>query len=248
MHRPKHMPAGMKARVRTGAAAALLLIAVVSLAAEQTAQTSVTWMVFVDDLHLDFRNTGRLRDLLRLMSKVLFQQDDWFAFGSSGPSKLSTEVTQSPALAADIIKMATGNALKLSDIQQGGRREARYRANIALAAAKEAIGLLAQGAFGRRILVYVSNGYDRRDVALARLENLVQLARENAVTIVVIDPRGLFPGSDLDAVIEPATWNEHLANTREVLRMLADGTGGSALLQSSNVSHAIGEIGAAARK
>jgi hypothetical protein len=27
------------------------------------------WLIFVDDLHLDFPNTGRLRDLLRTISR-----------------------------------------------------------------------------------------------------------------------------------------------------------------------------------
>ena len=49
----------------------------------------VTWLIFVDDLHLDFRNTGRIRDALMKLASALIQDGDRFAIASGGPSSLA---------------------------------------------------------------------------------------------------------------------------------------------------------------
>ena len=46
-------------RFRSTVVAAAVLAAVAASVAASAAQSGVTWLVFVDDLHLDFRNTGR---------------------------------------------------------------------------------------------------------------------------------------------------------------------------------------------
>jgi hypothetical protein len=35
------------------------------------ARARVTWLIFVDDLHLDFRNTGRIRGMLKTIVSQL---------------------------------------------------------------------------------------------------------------------------------------------------------------------------------
>ena len=65
---------------RSTAVATAILVALGAAVAQSTAALGlVTWLVFVDDLHLDFRNTGRLRALLRLVSSELIRNDDRFA-------------------------------------------------------------------------------------------------------------------------------------------------------------------------
>lgn len=40
--------------------------------------TSVTWLLFIDDLHRDFRNTGRIRNALKVMTAALILDGDTF--------------------------------------------------------------------------------------------------------------------------------------------------------------------------
>ena len=43
------------------------------------------FVIFVDDLHLDFRNTGRIRDLFKRISTELVHEGDMFSVVSTGP-------------------------------------------------------------------------------------------------------------------------------------------------------------------
>ena len=51
------------------------------------------FLLFVDDLHLDFRNTGRIRDLFKKISKTLIHDGDMFGIVSTGPSSLAIDMT-----------------------------------------------------------------------------------------------------------------------------------------------------------
>ena len=50
------------------------------------------FIIFVDDLHLDFRNTGRIRDLFKKISTELIHEGDMFAIVSTGPSSIAIEL------------------------------------------------------------------------------------------------------------------------------------------------------------
>ena len=49
------------------------------------------FLIFIDDLHLDFRNTGRIRDLFKRISKTLIHEGDMFGIVSTGPSSLAID-------------------------------------------------------------------------------------------------------------------------------------------------------------
>jgi len=51
------------------------------------------FVIFVDDLHLDFRNTGRIRDLFKKVSTELIHEGDMFAVVSSGPASIEIPLT-----------------------------------------------------------------------------------------------------------------------------------------------------------
>ena len=51
------------------------------------------FLIIVDDLHLDFRNTGRIRDLFKRISRQLVHEGDMFGIVSTGPSSLSIDLT-----------------------------------------------------------------------------------------------------------------------------------------------------------
>ena len=45
------------------------------------------FLIFVDDLHLDFRNTPRIRQLFQKIAKELIHDGDMFGIVSTGPSR-----------------------------------------------------------------------------------------------------------------------------------------------------------------
>jgi hypothetical protein len=73
----------------------------------------VTWLIFADDLHLDFRNTGRIRDLLRTIAAELMGKGYRVAITSSGPSGLTIDITADHRMLDGAIKRTTGNALNM---------------------------------------------------------------------------------------------------------------------------------------
>lgn len=210
-------------------------------AAKQPAPT-VAWLVFVDDLHLDFRNTGRIRDLVRTVLKQLPQEGEAVAMFSSGPSNVSVMPTADRALLNDEVKKLTGSGLKTEDLQADpSRREAAYRAGMARSRLLELIGKVANAtadktdAPSRLPIIYISNGYTAGTSA--------PLKTDLAPPIFAIDPRLLMDRLDPDRVNRP----EHFAETRNSLRVLAEASGGFLAEEGEPVNETIIRIARAMR-
>src|SRR5215510_4044037 len=77
------------------------------------------FLFFVDDLHLQFHNTGRVRDLFKRISKELVHDGDMFGIVSSGPSSIAIDMTYDKMRLEEAIKKMTGNELKPTDIING---------------------------------------------------------------------------------------------------------------------------------
>lgn len=205
------------------------------------------WLLFIDDMHLDFRNTGRLRDLLKMVGNQVIKDGDAFMVRSSGPSQVAIEWTMDRSRLQSELRKATGNALRPSDIVDGGRRdplfEVRYRAGIAMAFASELVSA-ARFVHARSIsLIYVSNGYDLEDPAFrVRLLRLAELARAAHVRIFPINPQMVFAGHDLDLEVDAERCQKHLATTQQSLRLLADKTGGLATSEAQDAAAAVKKI------
>jgi len=113
-----------------------VLVAVACITASRVGAAAqdagVMWLVFVDDLHLDFRNTGHIRTLLRSIESELIRDGDAFVLRSSGPSPSIPFTTNRSLLDAAIGRVA-GNGLlpalilQLSPAQQD---ELRSRASL----------------------------------------------------------------------------------------------------------------------
>src|SRR4029079_12525271 len=107
------------------------------------------FIIFVDDLHLDFRNTGRIRDLFGTISKELIHEGDMFGIVSTGPSSLAIELTYDRKRLDEAIRKIAGNGLKPSeilDVPEGadGPPEVKYRANVAFSTAYDLLKGLEQ--------------------------------------------------------------------------------------------------------
>jgi len=195
-----------------------------------TQRPVVTWIIFVDDLHLDFRNTGRIRSMMKTIVSELIHDGDRFAIASSGPSTIAVDLTSDRQLLADAIKKTTGNALKYEDIQSANSSaEVRYRASIAVGTA-ESILKNASGVPGPKALLFISNGYGVTppDI-LEKLSALTATATQSSVRVFAIHPRAAF-GDDPLQSFRDATWQAYVTGQITSLRSLSDKTSGFAVV------------------
>src|SRR5690349_15326324 len=132
------------------------------------------FLFFVDDLHLQFHNTGRVRELFKKISKELVHDGDMFGIVSSGPSSIAVDMTYDKTRLDEAIKKIAGNELKPTDIINGpsgaeGPSEVRYRAHVAFSTVNDLLNNLESVHNRRKALVYVSDGYDFNPFQDARL-------------------------------------------------------------------------------
>ncbi len=255
------------------------------------------FILFVDDLHLDFRNTGRIRELFNKIRKQLIHEGDLFGIVSTGPSSLAIDLTYDIRRLDDAIKKISGAGLRPNEIVTGGETsegpsEVRYRAHTAFSTAYDLIKNLEQVHNRRKALVYVSDGYDfnpfadsRRkrqdemfyrgtgsdnnsgaddgnsndeeasiwnrqgqqfaDADLVReLADLTRTANRANVSFYTIDPRGLVGGPDLDEQVDPTEWQDYVRKSQDSLRVLAEETGGLAVVNQNDFDKALRRIDA----
>jgi VWFA-related protein len=248
------------------------------------------FIIFVDDLHLDFRNTGRIKDLFTKISKELIHEGDMFGIVSTGPSSLSVDLTYDRKRLDAAIKKISGAGLAPKDIlatPEGaqGPPEVRYRAHVAFSTAYDLMKNLEQVHNRRKAFIYVSNGYDfnpfqetrkkleaeqyarpssdgsgnadneynpfmrqgnlfaEADLA-AELSELTRAANRANATIYTIDPRGLVGGPDLDEQIDMVEWQNYVRESQDSLRVLAELTGGIAVVNQNDFDKALKRIDA----
>ena len=245
------------------------------------------FLIIVDDLHLDFRNTGRIRDLFKKMTKSLVHEGDMFSIVSTGPSSLAIDPTYDRKVLDEAIKKISGNGLKPADIINGaegsdGPTEVRYRAHVAFSTAYDMLSQMEKINNRRKAVIWVSNGYDFNpfaesrlgedpvfggrfgqtrdegkeqqgtmnqnqfaDADLAReLSEVARTANRANATLYTIDPRGLVAGTDLDEQMDPNEYAEYVRKSQDSLRVLAEETGGIAVVNQNNFEKALKRIDA----
>src|SRR3954465_11314554 len=132
------------------------------------------FLFFVDDLHLQFHNTGRIRELFKKISKELVHDGDMFGIVSSGPSSIALVMSYDKSRLDEAIKKIAGNELKPTDIINGpsgaeGPSEVRYRAHVAFSTVNDLLNNLDSVHNRPQALIYVSDGYDFNPFQDARL-------------------------------------------------------------------------------
>jgi VWFA-related protein len=255
------------------------------------------FLIFVDDLHMDFRNTGRIRDLFKKISKELVHDGDMFGIVSSGPSSIAIDMTYDRKRLDEAINKISGSGLKPQEIIETpdgsqGPPEVRYRAHVAFSTAYDVLEKMEQVHNRRKAFIYVSNGYDfdpfsksrakesneryssmtgggsnsdgsgdnsqsntnpfsksgnefaAADLA-AELSELTRRANRSNTVMYTIDPRGLVGGPDLDETkLDMTDWQDHIRETQSSLRVIADLTGGFAVVNSNDFDKALKRIDA----
>src|SRR3954467_12714170 len=134
------------------------------------------WMIFVDDLHLDFQNTGRIKDLFKQISSELVHEGDMFGIVSTGPSSIAIDLTYDRKRLTEAYDKISGAGLKPNEILDTpvgaeGPSEVRYRAHVAFDTAYGIMKNLESVHNRRKAFVYVSNGYDFDPFSETRKKN-----------------------------------------------------------------------------
>ena len=134
------------------------------------------WLIFVDDLHLDFKNTGQIKNLFKKISTELVHEGDMFGIVSTGPSSLAIDLTYDRKRLTEAIDKISGAGLKPSEILDTplgaeGPAEVRYRAHVAFDTAYGIMKTLESVHNRRKAFVYVSNGYDFNPFSDTRKQN-----------------------------------------------------------------------------
>ena len=76
------------------------------------------------------------------------------------------------------------------------------------------------------------------------LSEITRAANRANTTIYTIDPRGLVAGQDIDEPVDPQEWNEHLRKSQDTMRILAEDTGGIAVVNQNDFDKALKRIDA----
>jgi VWFA-related protein len=256
---------------------------------QPTADAAGRILLFVvDDLHLDFRNTGRLRELFKKIRTTLLHDGDMWGMVSTGPSSIAIDVNYDMKRFDEAMKKITGSALKPNEIIEApqssqGPSEVRYRAHVAFSTAYDLVTQMEKIPNRRKAVVYVSNGYDFNpfpdaragggimgsnrysnnsyqegdmfdmdrgsqqfaDADLAReLSDLTRAANRANVSFYTIDPRGLVGGPDLDENVDPVEYGNYVRKSQDSLRVIAEETGGYAVINQNDFDKALKRIDA----
>lgn len=207
-------------------------VAVIVLALSAAAWSQpqpVTWLIFIDDLHLQFVETGRLRSVLHTIGREGARRDgDSCVVRCSGPScSTGKDAPLTCALLADW-RGATGNGLKaedqLRDRADGKPRELIYRAELALNAADALLRDAPAG--GRSVLLYISDGYLTAAGASERLSGFAAAAAAKDVRAFPVPFRRVEYDPGRTPSISPEQWQVLLNETAGSLAILANQTGG----------------------
>jgi VWFA-related protein len=261
------------------------------------------FLFFVDDLHLQFQASGRVRQLFEKVAKNLVHDGDLFGIVSSGPSSIAIDMTYDKKRLFEAIQKIHGDGMKPSEIintgsGDSGPRELRHRAHVAFSTMLEGLQNLEKVHNRRKAIVWVSEGYDfnpfqesrlgLRDASSPFLQNQSNVMQNNQqnddgttsratdpmlsqqaqsetfsdadlamelgeitraanranTTIYTIDPRGLVAGSDIDEQVDPTEWGNYVRKSQDTLRVMAEETGGIAVVNQNDFDKALKRIDA----
>ncbi len=176
-------PFGATAVLFVGCAAAALAVPSAPASRGATPAQGVdpaaaVWLIFIDDLHLDFTATGHLKDLFKKVSTELLREGDLVGVVSTGPSSIAIDLTRDRGRLSRALEKMSGAGLKPSEIlavpdryssqvRQGVHvavsddypSEVRYRAHVTFDTAYGVLKMLARVPNTHKAFIYISNGY-----------------------------------------------------------------------------------------
>jgi VWFA-related protein len=257
-------------------------------------------LIFIDDLHIEFKLTSRMRQLLKRMSDLLIHDGDLYGVVSTGYSSIAQDMTYDRKRIPEIISKVSGAGLKPADLVRAqstaeGPAEVKYRANTAFSTAYGVLNNFSKITNRRKIFIYMSSGYDFNPFPDARkrldaqtnskngstdlgltdpnapdpsllsnpfedqnnefhqadlvqeLSELTRQAKRANVIMYTIDPRGLTAGPDMDETdVLTSEYQDYVRSTQDTLRVIAEQTGGFAVVNQNDFDKALKRIDAEA--
>jgi VWFA-related protein len=130
-------------------------------------------MFVIDDLHLDFDATNRVRELFRKLGKELVHEGDLFGIVSTGTSSIAVDLTYDRARMDEAAGRISGSGLKPDDIVQESAngetpQEVMHREHVAISTMYDLLSNLESTHNRRKAIVVLSNGYDFDPYATSR--------------------------------------------------------------------------------
>src|SRR4051812_47424538 len=245
------------------------------------------FLVFIDDLHLDFGQTPRLRTLLKDMLKNLIHDGDMFGVVATGTSSIEQQLTYDRQILESISNKVSGGGLKPSEIINtsngvGPGSELRHRAHVAFSTAYDLVNNLQKINNRRKAVIYISSGYDFNPFEKSRLDHQAEILQSQAsdlendpffmqerstnalgeadlireeveltraanranASLYTIDPRGLVAGQDMADEVNNQDFQEYLRESQDSLRVLAENTGGFAIVNQNDLNKGLKRIDA----
>ncbi len=250
-------------------------------------------LLFIDDLHIEFKLTPRMRQLLKRVSDLLIHDGDLWGAVSTGYSSIAQDMTYDRKRLQEVISKTQGAGLKPGDLVRAqstaeGPAEVKYRANTAFSTAYDVLNNFSKIQNRRKIFLYMSSGYNFNPFPDARkrfdaqsnsrngstdlgvtdpnapdpsllsnpfedqnnefhqadlvreLAELTRQARRSNVIIYTLDPRGLTAGPDLDETdVLTSEYQDYVRDTQDTLRVIAEETGGKAIVNMNDFDKAL---------
>jgi VWFA-related protein len=123
------------------------------------------FLIFIDDLHLDFRQTARTRKLMLDMLRSLIHEGDMFGIVTTGTSSYSHDLTYDRQVLEAAVERISGSGLRIDDILRGSslqrtNLELRHNAHVAFMTAYDLMRNLEKVQNRRKAVIYISSGYN----------------------------------------------------------------------------------------
>jgi VWFA-related protein len=247
--------------------------------------------IFVDDVHVEAEYTPHVKRLIEEIAQNLLHDGDLVAMLSSGPSSIATGLTYDRKLVASAASKIRGSGMTARDIFQNletsqGPVGLRDRAQQAFYTAYGLLNELEQVQNKRKVLLYISTGYDFDPFAQGRsssdriqggrfadplrflyqnqqdnpyfalgratsdidlynyMRELVLTANRANVSIYSVDPRGLQGVVDAGQYLDQSEWRTYIQKTQSTLRLMAEATGGFAVVNVNDFASEFKKIDA----
>lgn len=151
------------------------------------------FLIVVDDLHFEPEYTPHVRRLVETLATTLLHDGDLVAMISSGPSAIEISGTYDRKLIASAVSKIRGSGLTAAEVFQipetsQGAADIRRRAQFAFQSTYRLLRELEQVRDKRKVVIYVSSGYDFDPFAAGRQgADRIQGGRSSDPTRFLVD-------------------------------------------------------------
>jgi hypothetical protein len=188
------------------------------------------FLLFIDDLHIEFRMTPSVRALMiRRILPVLHRDRSALGLVTTGYSSVSIAPTTDSEVLLSGLRRITGGGLKVEQLlDERGADERRRRARIAIATAGDALERVASMAAERKVVLYVGDGYGGNVASVVEeIAALSEAARRASMPIHVLAVRNILNGPNPDpSPSNWAAWDAYRLEALSGLHTLALASGG----------------------